>query len=339
MEMGKSKSRGKRNRQTDLRPRKYKRGREEKAYFHILLDPWLRGSQSDVAQFFSQRWHAQESACQSITDAENIIYRIEELASSQAHSTSVLEKESGISNLGSPIDAVVISHEFTDHMHKGTLLEVHPSVPVFASPKAASIIQSWKHFSTVHPLPSLTPRSTDWRTTSILPLPTWLGIGRLAKDGVDLLYYHSAVLITFSSSLEPSGVDGPEYGKAEAVVYTPHGITVEDLSPLTQSSPPVQTLALLHGLQDVKVSAGQLNLGAHNGLKVQRSLGARYWIGTHDEVTNGRGLVAWLLKRELLTVKEALEREAEMSGEDFEKRRECDVLFEDVGNGESLILA
>jgi len=34
--------------------------KSEKRYFHILIDPWLRGSQSDVAQFFSQQWHANE---------------------------------------------------------------------------------------------------------------------------------------------------------------------------------------------------------------------------------------------------------------------------------------
>lgn len=38
------------------------------------------------------------------------------------------------------IDAVVISHEFTDHMHKPTLLELYPRVPVLATPKAYAAI-------------------------------------------------------------------------------------------------------------------------------------------------------------------------------------------------------
>jgi hypothetical protein len=294
-----------------------------KAYFHILIDPWLRGSQSDVAQFFSQQWHAQESACQSIAEVEDAIRDIEQLSSISSLSASAFSEPST-----SLIDAVVISHEFTDHMHKETLLEVDPSTPLFASSKAASIIKSWKHFSQVQPLSSLTPRNTDWRSTSVPPLPRWIGIGRLAKDGVDLLYYHSAVLITFSAS-----EDGEE--RPEAVIYTPHGITPEDLTPLAISKPEISTLALMHGLHDISVSAGQLNLGAHNGLKAQRLTGAKYWLGTHDEVKRGAGLVSWFLKRRVLGVKEALEQEVVERG--LEDRLE-DVIFIDVANGESLIL-
>lgn len=31
------------------------------------------------------------------------------------------------------IDVVAVSHEFTDHCHRETLLEVHPDVPVVAA--------------------------------------------------------------------------------------------------------------------------------------------------------------------------------------------------------------
>src|SRR5438270_12276707 len=55
---------------------------EDKNYFHILIDPWLRGSQSDVAHFFSQQWHACESAVQTIEELEKRIAEIEDLTSS-----------------------------------------------------------------------------------------------------------------------------------------------------------------------------------------------------------------------------------------------------------------
>ncbi|KAI7162747.1 hypothetical protein KC324_g13080, partial [Hortaea werneckii] len=102
---------------------------------------------------------------------------------------------------------------------------------------------------------------------------------------------------------------------AEAILYTPHGISSGDLTLIPSASPPVHTLAFLHGLHNVRVSTAtgrtalQSNLGAHNGLKAQRILKAKYWIGTHDGVKRGGGLVAWFLQRESLTLGDALEEE------------------------------
>jgi len=137
-------------------------------------------------------------------------------------------------------------------------------------------------------------------------------------------------MIAFSSS---SGIGKDAGAAAEAVIYTPHGITIDDLRPLSVAKPPVRTLALLHGLHDIRLGkGGQLNLGAHNGLKAQRLTHARYWVGTHDEVKRGGGLVSWFLKRDVLTVKDALENEVVKEG------RETDVNFVELANGESLVL-
>jgi hypothetical protein len=289
-----------------------------KKYVHILIDPWFRGSQSDVAKFFSQQWHSSESAVQTIADVEERIATIEEIPPDPSHS-------------GSSIDVVVVSHEFTDHMHKETLLEISAAVPVFAPLKAASIIRSWRHFDVVVSMPTDFAKKKDWRSISVPPLPPWLGVTRLGQDRIDLLYYHSAVMITFPTIGSGNWVEGTE---GEAVIYTPHGITTVDLKPVEAADPPIRTLALLHGLHDISIG-GQLNLGAHNGLKVQRLTKAKYWVGTHDEVKPGGGLVSWFLKRKVLSVKEAMEKEIRKgeTGMSLE-----DVHFVDLGNGESLIL-
>jgi hypothetical protein len=302
----------------------------EKAYFHILIDPWLKGSQSDVAQFFSQQWHAHESAIQTIAKVEEVVGDIEDLASSRDALPSSFPPPGSLPKAA--IDAVVVSHEFTDHMHKETLLEVPASVPVFAASKAAGIIRSWRHFDVVVTLPTnLTVKNRDWRVTSVEPLPPWLGISRLGQDKVDLLYYHSAVMFAFCGA----GEDGSdEAEEAEAVIYTPHGITPEDLKPVATAEPPIRTLALLHGLHDVRIGP-QLNLGAHNGLKVQRLTKSKYWVGTHDEVKRGGGLVSWVLKRQVYTVKDAIEKEIENSDVDNSL---TNVHFAELGNGESLLL-
>ncbi|KAF7939066.1 uncharacterized protein EAE98_001402 [Botrytis deweyae] len=296
-----------------------------KAYYHILIDPWLRGGQSDVAAFFSQQWHANPSAVQSIAEIEEFIKSIEEVA---------LGKE--IAGDGGWIDAVVVSHEFTDHMHKDTLLEIPNTIPVFATAKAAVAITSWAHFDHVEEICRF---DGDWKESSTKYLPDWVGISRVAKAGVDLLYYHSAIMITFSTFSERNISDEDANDDIpEAVIYTPHGIDPGDLTLVGNAQPPIQTLALLHGLQDISLPRAQLNKGAHNGLKVQRLLNAKYWVGTHDEVKVGGGIVSWFLNRKVVTLKEALEREAEENGESGDVEKVGDIKFLEVGNGESLIL-
>jgi hypothetical protein len=240
---------------------------------------------------------------QTIEEAEGVPRDIEDVARRK----KVVEKEDDTiivgtgsadadghgTDEGSWIDAVVVCHEFTDHMHKETLLEIRKSVPVFAAPVTASKIREWKHFESVAEIPRFTG---NWRDSSKGPLPPWLGVSRVAYAGKDMLYYHQAIMVAFGRD------------DAEAVIYTPHGISPRDLDPVVKADPKIRTLALLHGLHDIKFGA-QLNKGAHNGLKAQRLLHAKYWIPTHDEIKKGGGIVSWFLKRKIITFKEAIEQE------------------------------
>ncbi|KAM3085434.1 hypothetical protein ACMFMG_002511 [Clarireedia jacksonii] len=342
-----------------------KKGRK---YFHILIDPWLRGGQSDVAAFFSQQWHTTPSAVQTPAELEVLIEGIEQGSAASSSPTPAqsidnrkdeqdAESDGEATTTSTPaketqthtyIDAIIISHEFTDHMHKETLLEMPSQIPVFATTKAAAAIRRWAHFRVVREIPRFEGR---WRSDSKgegegkdkhaeLLLPKWVGITRVAKAGMDLLYYHSAIMVTFPSSSSSSGADpDPE---AEAIIYTPHGIDPGDLTLVAEAHPRIQTLALMHGLQDISLPRAQLNKGAHNGLKVQRLLGARYWVSTHDEVKRGGGVVSWFLRRRVIGVREALEREMKENGSGGEGERDRKMLgeirFRDVGNGESLVL-
>jgi hypothetical protein len=295
-------------------------------YFHILIDPWLKGGQSDVAGWFSQQWHVEQSCVENYEELLGLITELERVARPGEE-----RRGKGI------LDLVIVSHEFTDHMHKDTLLDISPTVPILATAKAAGIIRGWKHFSTVSDIDRF---DGDWRTTQVEKLgigiqEEWLGVSRVAYAGSDLLYYHSAVMITFS----PSPSSSPQ-----SIIYTPHGISPENLSPVATADPPLELLALLHGLQDIALPMGaQLNRGAHNGLKIQRMLGSRYWVGTHDEVKKGGGVVSWFLRRKSITLKEAMSREAMagLSGIAAEKRvvKELgEVRFEELGVGQSLVL-
>nr|POE59082.1 hypothetical protein CFP56_24352 [Quercus suber] len=342
------------------RPESAVRKNTRRHYYNILIDPWLAGGQSDVASWFSQQFHVRPSSVQTIAELETLACNVERAARG-SYDYSEPDDDDGANSY---IDAVAVSHEFTDHCHKDTLLEVPATTPVFAIKEAAALISSWKHFHTVVTVGAFgAADNTDWRATSLSPLPSWLGISRLLQRD-DVLNYHSALLIAFNNqralppavtttSRKPRATIQPDEAleTADALVYTPHGIHSGDLALIPQARPAVRTLAFLHGLHNVRVgtasgrTALQSNLGAHNGLKAQRLLQARYWIGTHDEVKTGGGLVAWFLQRDSLTLKDALEQErrdgiSETSNTDLEKTVESfeGVNWVDLDNGESKVL-
>jgi hypothetical protein len=293
-----------------------------RCFFNILIDPWLRGPQSDVARWFSQQWHEEESKLGTIAEVESLAWQVED---------SSPETNSGAQSI---IDAIAISHEFTDHCHRETLLEAARSVPVFASSKAATLIQSWKHFDTVVQMPDFNALNNDWRTLFRDLLPSWLSISRV-MDEKDALYYHSAIMIAWTTGLGESV--NTHMSSVQSVLYTPHGITPEAIAQLTKTSPPIQTLCLIHGLHDVSLKmTQQLNLGAHNGLKIQRSLKPKYWFGTHDEVKKAGGVIKLILRRKIITVEEAIKK-----GKESVKPHEGNLdeaIFEYIGNGEHRIL-
>jgi hypothetical protein len=185
------------------------------------------------------------------------------------------------------------------------------------------------------------------RLARLQPLPSPFVAQHIASYGVwrfsllplcapHYLRYTSLLLSSLSINGDgaedfSSNINGEE---AECVIYTPHGIPHEALSPIAKADPPLHTLAFLHGLHDVSISsAQQLNLGAKNGVLAQRILRAKYWVATHDEVKKGGGFISWFLRRKVWTVEDALkEARADDEGE-F-----TDVRFQDMRNGESRVL-
>lgn len=223
--------------------------------------------------------------------------------------------------------------------------------------QAATLISSWNHFRTVTTTPTFADHA-DWHDYSLSPLPAWLSISRLTAAD-DPLYFHSALLFTFAThpflsnttprkrlstlSINGDGTEDLAHGAtaeaAECLVYTPHGIPHTALSPIATADPALHTLAFLHGLHAVSISAAHtLNLGAKNGVRAQRVLRAKYWVATHDEVKSGGGFISWFLRRKVWTLEEALsEALKEVRGAEPEAEWE-DVRFQEVGNGESRVL-
>ncbi len=102
-------------------------------YYNVLIDPWLSGAQAIGASWFAQQWHAVDSAVKSIGEVEELAREIEILAGGLrlGHGRPWNGTEDA-SEIRTFLDAVVVSHEFTDHCHKETLLQVDPDVPILA---------------------------------------------------------------------------------------------------------------------------------------------------------------------------------------------------------------
>lgn len=333
--------------------------RTGRSRYNIVIDPWFQGPQVDFAAWFSKQWHATKSRIQTFQELEDRLVKLESISLAreighEAHELADARKSSH----NSMIDAVVISHEFTDHCHKETLLELNPSTPVFAAKEAVTLVKSWRHFTTVSEIPVFAPPDRDRQKYSAGSLPDWLGVSRIVNKS-DSVYLHSAILLTFqldhSISHNGTRIDGENKALLEAVIYTPHGTQAQDLRRIHSTSPSITVLALLHGLHEVNLTPfSRLNLGGHNGLKAQRTCKAKYWISTHDEDKNGTGLVALLLKRKPVSLHEAVERERQELKQEQQKRQEqqgqeiqlrssysvnaTQMIVAELANGESILL-
>ena len=297
-----------------------------RARFNILLDAWLNGKQVDVASWFSTQWHAIRSSVQTISELDAALQEAES-SSAQDLATS----DSNLKRSVTYIDLVVCAHEFTDHCHQATLVQVDPLVPVFATTKAAQLVRSWNHFKTVVEVPTFT-QNLDWRKTSLSPLPDWLGIGRLVSGSWDdFIVFHSAVVFFTRTDMSSS--------TADAIIYTPHGVYPDHFSCFPTAKPPVRALALIHGLHEFSITPGKginvarLNLGARNAIKAQRILNAKYWVGTHDENKDKAGLIAHCLERRKMVLEDLVDKEVARDG-----GSSASLTYKDLSSGESLLL-
>lgn len=311
----------------------------ERSRYNIVLDPWFRGPQSDVATWFSTQSHSIESSVQTVDELNERLQSVDEIESRRKINRDNSKNDNaGENKRYNYIDAIIVSHEFTDHCNKNTLLEFHSDTPVFTVRPAAKLIRSWNYFKVVQIIPPFTSQDPNWRKSSLEPLPHWLGISRITTKS-DALYYHSAILIAFDSAASSRCEYADMMEKGEAIIYTPHGIHAQDLGHMHDATPPLRTLALLHGLHDISLNPfKQLNLGGHNGLNAQRTCGARYWISTHDEIKKGTGLVASFLRRKVITLQEAMSKEKEKAKDNVINSTFADVTFAELRNGESILL-
>ncbi|CAF1165109.1 unnamed protein product [Adineta steineri] len=231
--------------------------------FKILLDPWLFGSQIDYFHYFSRQEHAIQPSIQNITR-----------------------------DLNMEIDAIIISHEFTDHCHEETLRSLSSTIPIYATTNAAKRIRRWNYFQYVYTIPILNNQSQ-------LNISDRIRVGYIEEKGfLSLPSLHGATCISFL-------IDNQQW---HSLLYIPHGCEQTSICEWFNKQSNVNICILLQGFDRVFNPiwlGGLLNYGCNQAAKLAIGLKVKHWIGTHDENKIASGLVSLFLKRHNYTIDDA----------------------------------
>ncbi len=192
----------------------------------LMVDPWFSPSQVDFYPWFSEQFH--------VTPQPQIV------------------------SLERP-DYIFISHPFTDHCNKETLLQFDPSIPVISSNKILRKIRSWNHFERLLDLEDAPIQITRLRP-ALIPDPAHYAF-LFSMNGKRLLY-------------APHGSRTKKLPKADVVITT----TTKYKLPFWLG--------------------GTVNLGLRHAIRMKEQCGASLLISTHDEQKRGTGIVEYLSKKQ-----------------------------------------
>jgi hypothetical protein len=295
-----------------------------KAYFHAVHDPWLFGSTSLISTLLV---HINLAAPASVTDGagvEAVVQEIEKAAATAGG--NVPSKVAAIDETKPFVDAIFVNLEEIDHLHEPTLRSFNNKIPVFAAQKASAIIQKWGYFDKVVTYNDLKPAVGDWKTLHPgVPLPEWLTIFRM--QGHNFL------------SLATAMVWSVDAGKHEALLYSPHGIDINQPTMKTllhEATPDISVLAILHGLKESSTWGWKNTFGVSYGLPLYRETKAKYWVLSHNSPFKYSGLVMQGVKDVQRTLEWGLGKEIDEGGSKLERES---VNFVQVENGSFAVLS
>ncbi|MEN9987097.1 MAG: hypothetical protein RLZZ585_136 [Bacteroidota bacterium] len=192
----------------------------------VLVDPWFSESQVDFHPRFSTQYH--------------------------------LDKQPEVYDIPRP-DFIFISHPFTDHCDRETLMKFSAEIPVVCLPTIQRKMQKWKHFK-------------QFLSLSDAPFQ----IEKISKTGfLDLV--HHAYLISDNRS---------------TMCYAPHGTRK-----VTHAKEASVLLATVTTYDLPFYLGGTVNLGLNKAIQLADQLNVKTIISTHDEQKRQAGIVARLSKR------------------------------------------
>ena len=192
----------------------------------VLVDPWFSESQVDFHPRFSTQFH--------------------------------LDKQPEVYEIPRP-DFIFISHPFTDHCNRETLLKFSSEIPVICLTAVQRKMQKWNHFK---------------KFISLTDAP--FQMEKISKTSFLDLVHHAYLLSDGTSSM----------------CYAPHGTrSIQDGKNATVLLTSVTTYELPFYL------GGTVNLGLSKAVQLAQKLKVNTLISTHDEQKRQVGIVARLSKR------------------------------------------
>ncbi|KAK1829749.1 hypothetical protein QBC39DRAFT_355813 [Podospora conica] len=322
----------------------------QKAYYHIAFDPWLNGPAKLITPLFGSFTQPHQVAITSGAGVEDVARQIETAA---LYSTTIYppsSSEDETKSGPSPIDAILLTFNATDHMHEPTLRTFSPSIPVFCPDHVAAIVRGWGYFDTVivtkdydpAPITESGDRDEDaWR--SLRPgddgedggLPPWLSFFRVQGS----FFLNLAFAVVYSSA-------SPSRGEShEALLFVPHGIKVDApaiggfLEEWGDARKDVRksVLGLFHALHESFTMGVAVTYGVVGGLALDRLARPRYWVKSHHALLVPGGVFPWLswIKDVARTLTWGLEQEKKAE-KGVSRSREPNVV--EVENGGCFVL-
>jgi hypothetical protein len=192
---------------------------------HILVDPWFTEAQVDFHPWFSRQFHQ--------------------------------SPQPAVGELQQP-DYIFISHPFTDHCNKETLLQFDKNIPVIALPSILKKIRKWDHFHKLMTLEEVPFTIQVLQTKNAL--------------------VHKAYLIESAQN---------------KIVYAPHGAVLKNIPNVKIDAVISTTLCY----QLPFFLGGTINLGQESAVRLQQQLHSNLLLTTHNEDKKGEGLVSLFAKR------------------------------------------
>ncbi|KAK8079362.1 hypothetical protein PG997_007180 [Apiospora hydei] len=275
----------------------------QKAYYHIVWDPWFATSGAAVtfASWLASVSQTAQSTVNSGDDVERIAREIE----SKAAEAGLVKGVGGEENL--MVDAIIVSFYYTDHMHEASLRKFDRRIPVIAAPEAAAIMEGWDYFQTIVTMKDMGDEGSNWQALHPSgPLPAWLTPFRL-KGEHELNF--ATVLVWSHRGVNGGNVAGAAPTTThEALWVAPHGIRMDQPALqafLRDTTKTVDVLAMLHPLKESFTWGWQNVYGVMGGLAIDRALkdkGPKYWVPAADAVLGYWGLImlrVWDIRRTL----------------------------------------
>lgn len=261
----------------------------ERAYYHVVFEPWLAGPTSQIASWVIGIALPQAPKIADPEAIEAVIRQIEEAAAGLiADSKMTRARPEG--DYGGGIDAILLQFHFLDHVHEATLRLFNENIPIIATPEAANVVKPWNHFKTLTTIQDLGASSKTWRDPALHPgdpVPSWFTPVRV--PGHSELNFCTALVWTHVAD------DGREVH--EAIINSPHGTRLDEgpLQAFLDSEPPTEKLAMLHGLKESHTAGWKTTFGVKGGLALYRRLGGvKYWLLSHHSALVYSGIFMWL---------------------------------------------